>query len=427
MPRKIAPLSDIECRNAKPREKLYKMADGGGLYLEVSPTGGKHWRMKYYFGGKEKLLTIGPYPRIGLAAARKSREAAKDQIDAGLDPSGERKAQRLTAKLAANTTFEGVTREWFEREKQTWVESHGTRILRRFERDIFPHIGNRPIAALTTPEVLAVLRKIEERGAVETAHRAKWDCSQVFLYAIETGRAERNPVETMSRGALKLPATRNHAAIIDPQAIGQLMRAIRGYKGSQIVRAALQLAPLVFLRPGELRQAQWIEFDLDGTGRFGGTGPMWEVPNERMKRPKEEKQLSGGHLVPLSRQAEQILRELQLLTGGGRYLFPSPRTRERPLSDNGVLSALRRMGYTGEEMTGHGFRAMARTALAERVRVDERFIELQLAHAVRDSNGRAYNRASFLEERTQMMQDWADYLDGLAAGATVLPLQQAAA
>lgn len=424
MPRKATPLTDMECRNAKPREKLYKMSDGGGLYLEVTPTGGKHWRLKYYFLGRERLMSLGPYPRIALSTARKRRDEARERLEAGVDPGAEQQVLKLTAKLAANTTFEGVAREWFEREKLKWVETHAARVIRRFERDIFPHVGTRPISAITTPEILAVLRKIEERGAIETAHRAKWDCSQVFLYAIETGRAERNPTETMSRGALRQPAARNHAAIIDPQEIGQLMRAIRGYKGSEVVRAALQLAPLVFLRPGELRQAEWSEFDLEGTGRFSNAGPMWEVPNSRMKRPKEEKQLSGGHLVPLSRQAVELLRALYKLTGTGRYLFPSPRTKERPLSDNGVLSALRRMGYSGEEMTGHGFRAMARTALAERLKVDERFIELQLSHAVRDSNGRAYNRASFLEERTRMMQDWADYLEKLETGADVLPLRQ---
>jgi hypothetical protein len=262
MPRKATPLTDMECRNAKPREKLYKLTDGGGLYLEVTPAGGKHWRMKYYFVGKEKVLTIGPYPRINLSAARKKRDNARDQLDAGLDPAGERKAQLLTAKLAANTTFEGVAREWFGREKEKWVDTHAARVIRRFERDIFPHVGMRPIATITTPEILAVLRKIENRGALETAHRAKWDCSQVFLYAIETGRAERNPTETMSKGALKQPTVRNHAAVIKPKEIGQLIRAIRGYKGSEIVRAALQLAPLVFLRPGELRQAQWAEFGV---------------------------------------------------------------------------------------------------------------------------------------------------------------------
>lgn len=421
-------LTDVDCRNAKPKEKAYKLSDSGGLYLEVTPTGSKYWRWKYRFGGKEKRLAIGVYPRVGLKDARKQRDQARDMLDVGQDPSAEKRVQRLTVKLMANTTFEGVTREWFDREKQTWVDSHAARIIRRFERDIFPFLGNRPIADIATPEMLAVLRKIEERGAIETSHRAKWDCSQVFLYAIETGRAERNPIDGMSKGALKQPVARNLAAVVDPEGIGQLIRAIRGYQGSPVVRAALQLAPLVFLRPGELRQAQWAEFDLDGMGKFAAGGAaVWEVPNERMKRPKEEKELTGGHLVPLSRQAVQVLRDLHPLTGRGRYVFPSPRTPQRPLSDNGVLSALRRMGYSGDEMTGHGFRAMARTALAERLKVDERYIELQLAHAVRDANGRAYNRASFIEERTKMMQQWADYLDKLAAGADIVPIRSTAA
>jgi len=206
MPRKATPLTDMECRNAKPREKLYKMSDGGGLYLEVTPTGGKHWRLKYYFLGRERLMSLGPYPRIGLSTARKRRDEARERLEAGVDPGAEQQVLKLTAKLAANTTFEGVAREWFEREKLKWVETHAARVIRRFERDIFPHVGTRPISVITTPEILAVLRKIEERGAIETAHRAKWDCSQVFLYAIETGRAERNPTETMSRGALRQPA-----------------------------------------------------------------------------------------------------------------------------------------------------------------------------------------------------------------------------
>lgn len=417
-------LTDVDCRNAKAKEKAYKLSDSAGLYLEVTATGSKYWRWKYRFGGKEKRLAIGVYPRVSLKEARKQRDQARDMLDAGQDPSAEKKVQRLTSKLLANTTFEGVAREWFDREKQTWVDSHAARIIRRFERDIFPYLGSRPIADIATPEMLSVLRKIEERGAIETSHRAKWDCSQVFLYAIETGRAERNPIDGMSKGALKQPVARNLAAVVDPEGIGQLIRAIRGYQGSPVVRAALQLAPLVFLRPGELRQAQWAEFDLDGAGKFAAGGAaMWEVPNERMKRPKEEKELTGGHLVPLSRQAIQVLRDLYPLTGRGRYVFPSPRTPQRPLSDNGVLSALRRMGYSGDEMTGHGFRAMARTALAERLKVEERYIGLQLAHAVRDANGRAYNRASFIEERTKMMQQWADYLDRLAAGADIIPIR----
>lgn len=421
-------LTDVDCRNAKAKEKAYKLSDSAGLHLEVTPTGSKYWRWKYRFGGKEKRLAIGVYPRVSLKEARKQRDQARDMLDAGQDPSAEKKVQRLTAKLLVNTTFEGVAREWFDREKQTWVDSHAARIIRRFERDIFPFLGSRPIADIATPEMLSVLRKIEERGAIETSHRAKWDCSQVFLYAIETGRAERNPIDGMSKGALKQPVARNLAAVVDPEGIEQLIRAIRGYQGSPVVRAALQLAPLVFLRPGELQQAQWPEFDLDGAGKFAAGGAaMWEVPNERMKRPKEEKELAGGHLVPLSRQAVQVLRDLYPLTGRGRYVFPSPRTPQRPLSDNGVLSALRRMGYSGDEMTGHGFRAMARTALAERLKVEERYIELQLAHAVRDANGWAYNRASFIEERTKMMQQWADYLDRLAAGADIVPIRSTAA
>lgn len=420
-------LTDLDCKNAKPRDGKYKLADGNGLYLEVRPNGGRYFRFRYRFADKSKDLTIGTYPKVTLARARKVMHEAQLQLMDGIDPAAKKQVDKLTRQLMANTTFEGVAREWLAKMQARWVATHYDRIERRLERDIFPWLGNRPIAEITTPEVLAVLRKIEARGALETAKRAKQNCSQVFCYAVETGRAEKDPTALFSNSALALPEKANHAAIVDPAGISGLIRSIRGYEGSPVTRAALQLAPLVMLRPGELRQAEWSEFDFDGSLESYGK-PVWRIPTTRMKMPKEDKQQSEYHMVPLSRQALAILLELQKLTGEGRYVFPSPRTPKRPMSDNGVLSALRRMGYSKEEMTGHGFRAMARTAIEEQLHIDPKYVELQLAHAVKDANGRAYNRTKFLKERIDMMQRWADYLDALADSKdNVTPIRSTAA
>lgn len=418
MGRAIEKLRDLQCRQAKPKDKPYMLVDGGGLFLLVKPDGGRYWRWNYRHGGKQLTMAFGTYPDVSLSNARDEHQTARKQLAAGVDPMGERKRTKLVSRLAAVTDFEGIAREWFERERQNWVPSHGDRILRRLERDVFPWIGRRPISGITPPEMLAVLTKIQDRGAIETAHRAKWECSQVFRYAIETGRAERDPTDVFSAGALKTPVYRSHAAITDPAQFGTLLRAIDAYKGGQVVRGALQLAPLVFLRPGELRKAEWSEFDLDAG--------LWEVPAARMKRPKAEKIISGGHLVPLSSQAVAILRDLYKLTGAGKYVFPSPRTGERPMSDGAVLAALRSMGYSGDVMSGHGFRATARTMAVERLKVPAEWVELQLAHAVKDANGRAYNRVQWLPERTEMMQKWADYIDRLRKGGAVVPINKAA-
>lgn len=412
------PLTDTACRNAKPADKPRKLADGEGLYLLVKPTGAKYWRLKYRFAGKEKLLALGVYPEVTLAQAREERTKARELLRNGQDPATTRKLERLGVRNAGANTFEVLAREWFERRRETWVAAHADRILRRFERDIFPWIGARPVAEITVPEMLAVLRRIQERGAIETAHRARWDCSQVFMYAAETGRGDRNPAERFSREALRAPACRSHAAITDPAELGRLLRAVEAYKGGAVVRAALRLQALLWVRPGELRNARWEEFDLDGA--------VWEIPAARMKRPKAEKLISSAHLVPLSRQAVGVLRELHALTGPEGYVFPSPRTRSRPMSENAVLVALRSMGYSREEVTGHGFRATARTLAVERLRIPAEYVELQLAHAVKDANGRAYNRVQWIDERTAMMQQWADYLDRLATGAQVVPITSVA-
>jgi integrase len=399
-------LTDAAVRKAKPETKPYKMADGGGMYLEVMPNGSKYWRMKYRHSGKEKRLAFGVYPDVPLTLARERRENARKLLATDVDPGEHRKAVNAAKVERAGNSFEVIAREWFAKQSATWTENHGSRIIQRLERDVFPWIGGRPIAEITAPDLLAVLRRIESRGAVETAHRAHQNCGQVFRYAIATGRAERDPSPDL-KGALPPVKQTHHAAITDPKAIGELLRAIDDYHGHFVTKCALRLAPLFFVRPGELRKAEWIEFDLDKA--------EWNIPAERMK-------MRTPHLVPLCDQALKILSELQPLTGQSRFVFPGARTNGRPMSDNAVLAALRRMGFAKDEMSGHGFRAMARTILDEVLQVRPDYIEHQLAHAVRDPNGRAYNRTAHLVERKKMMQLWADYLDGLKTGAEVIPL-----
>ena len=409
-------LSDTQIRAAKAGMKPIRLYDERGLYLEVTPNGGRWWRFKYRFGGKEKLLSMGTYPDTGLKAARERRDRARALLEDGVDPSDVRRAEKESRSEAAVNSFEAVAREWHATIHSAQVSAgHAARTLIRLEQDVFPWLGGLPIGEIMAPQLLQAMRRVEARGAIETAHRALQACGQVFRYAIATGRAERDPTPDLL-GALKPVLVQHMAAITDPKRVGELLRAIESYKGMPITRAALQLAPLVFVRPGELRKAEWIEFDLDAA--------EWRIPAVRMKRTKQEKLSGVDHVVPLSSQAMAVLRELHPLTGQGQYLFPSPRTSERPMSDNGVLSALRRMGFPSDEMTGHGFRAMARTLLAERLNVDEAIIEAQLAHAVKDSLGRAYNRTQFLEQRRSMLQTWADYLDKLREGAEVIPIRR---
>lgn len=408
-------LTDLACKNAKAKERQYKLADGNSLFLEVRKNGGRYFRWRYLYAGKERTLTIGAYPKVSLLEARKAAQVARDKLNAGTDPAAQKQIEKLTLKLIVNTTFKSIAEEWIKKMTTRWSPGHAERTKRRLELDVYPDLGNRPISEISTPEMLAVLQKIEARGALETAKRVKQNCSQVFCYAVETGRAKADPTALFSNAALAVPEKRNHSAITDPAGVAGLIRSIRDYEGTKVVRAALQLAPLVMLRPGELRMAEWDEFDLDGSGRIDTYGaPMWRIPVARMKLSKEDKQQSEYHLVPLSKQAVKILKDLQKLTGKGKYVFPSPRTSERPMSDNGVLSALRRMGYTKDEMTGHGFRAMARTGVEEHLHIDPKYVELQLGHAVKDANGRAYNRTKFIKERIDMMQKWADYLDQVA-------------
>lgn len=388
-------LTDTTIRNAKPGQKPVKLFDERGLFLIVTPTGGKWWRLKYRFEGKEKLLSLGTYPDVSLKDARDRRDTARKHLADGIDPSANRKAQKSLREGQAANSFEAVSREWYEKNSRNWVDSHGSRIIRRLERDIFPNLGKRPIAEIAPPELLQVIRRIEDRGALETAHRALGNCGQVFRYAVATGRAARDPSADL-RGALPPVKGEHFAAVTEPQQAGEILRAIDAYQGTATVSCALRLAPLVFVRPGELRAAEWAHIDLDAA--------EWRYTVTKTGTP---------HIVPLSTQAIAILREIHPLTGAGRFVFPSARAGSRPMSDNAILAAMRRMGIGKEEMSGHGFRAMARTILDEVMGVRPDLIEHQLAHAVKDPNGRAYNRTAHLAERRKMMQQWADYLDKL--------------
>ena len=406
MPKRIMSLTDVKIAKAKPQKKPQTMFDGGGLYLLITPTGGKLWRFKYRFEGKEKLLALGAYPEISLADARERRAIARKQLANGIDPAFVKKAQRQAA-TEETETFEVVAREWHTKFTPTWAASHANTTISRMERDLFPWIGKRPISEIKAPELLGALRRVESRGALESARRLKIIAGQVFRYAVATGRAERDPSDDL-RGALATPTEKHHAAIIDPKEVAPLLRVIEGYQGTFVVKCALRLAPMFFVRPGELRHAEWAEVDLDEA--------VWSLPTSKMK-------MGQAHIVPLCSQAIEILTELKELTGGGRYVFPSERSDSRPMSENAILAALRRMGYDKNTMTGHGFRAMARTILDEVLQIRPDLIEHQLAHTVRDPNGRAYNRTSHLAERRKMMQTWANYLDGLKQGATVIPFK----
>ena len=407
MPKRIAPLSDTQISKAKPQNKDVKMFDGGGLFLLITPTGGKLWNFKYRFGGKEKKLSFGAYPAITLADARQRREDAKKLLANGVDPGETKKAQKAAQGDQDMNTFEVIAREWHSKFAHTWVASHAQHKLERLEKNVFPWLGKRPIKEITAPEVLEVLRRLESRGILDTAHRVRFECSSIFRYAIATGRTDRDPVADL-KGALPPVKNGHHAAPTDPKAVVPLLRAIDGFEGSFVVKCALQLAPILFVRPGELRAAEWSEIDLDSA--------EWNIPAAKMK-------MKVAHLVPLPRQAIEILRELQPLTSHSKYVFPGHRSPLRCMSENAVNAGLRRMGFEKSEITGHGFRAMARTILDEVLQVRPDYIEHQLAHAVKDPNGRAYNRTAHLPERKKMMQTWADYLDGLKIGAKVIPLR----
>ena len=410
MPKRITPLSDIQVRTAKPQGKEFKLMDGFGLYLLVTPTNGKLWRFDYRYGDKRKVIAFGAYPALSLADARQRREDAKKLLANSIDPGEMKKSIKQTKIALEENSFEIIAHEWHTKFSGQWSEGHALTIMDRLKRDVFPWLGSIPISEIKPVDILAVLRRVEGRGALETAHRIRTICGQVLRYAVATGRAERDIAADL-RGALPPVREKHHAALTYPKEVAELLRAIDSFAGTFHVQCALKLAPMLFVRPGELRQMEWAEIDFDEE--------RWNIPAEKMK-------MKIPHIVPLSRQAMAILRELQPLTGFGKYVFPNHRTPLRPMTDNAINAALRRMGYTSEDQTGHGFRAMARTILDEVLQVRPDYIEHQLAHAVKDPNGRAYNRTAHLVERKKMMQLWADYLDGLKAGAKVIPIIRAA-
>jgi integrase len=383
-------------RGLKSTGKVQKHPDGDGLYLYVSPTGGKLWRLDYRYEGKRKTLSMGAYPVVTVADARARRHEAKRQLAQGIDPCAHKQAAKASARAEITDTYEIIAREWFAKYAPCWSESNKVKVLARQVNYIFPFIGAKNIRDVSAPELLSALRHIEKRGSLDTAHRALQDCSRIFRYAVATGRGERDTAADL-RGALPPAKGSSFATITDPKEVGALLRAIEAYSGGIVVACALRLASLVFVRPGELRRAEWAEFNLENA--------EWRIPAERMK-------MRQVHIVPLSRQAIAILRELHPFTGGGRFLFPSPRGDDRPLSDVALLAALRRMGYSKEQMTVHGFRSMASTLLNEQG-YNRDWIERQLAHGERNSIRAAYNYAEYLPERRRMMDEWGNYLESL--------------
>jgi integrase len=393
-------LTKLLIDNTKPDSKPRRLSDGRGMYLEIAPAGGRWWRFKYRLAGKERRISLGVYPDVSLAEARDRREQARKQVAAGIDPADQRRAEKIALVERTENTFDAVAREWFAVLSPKWVATHSNKVIGRLEKDLVPWLGTRQIREITAPEVLSVLRRIASRGADETARRALQDCGRVFRYAVATGRADRDPTRDLA-GALAPRAVVHLPSITEPKAVGALMRAIEDYQGNFVTRCAMRLAPLVFTRPGELRKAEWAEFDFEHA--------EWRLPKERMKMREQ-------HIVPLSRQAVAILRDLQPLTGRSQFVFPSVRTRLRPMSDNTVNAGLRRLGYGKEEMTGHGFRSTASTLLNEQGWSRDA-IERQLAHGERDAVRAAYNYAEHLPERRRMMQAWSDYLDTLRTEA----------
>ncbi|HEY4291836.1 tyrosine-type recombinase/integrase [Luteibacter sp.] len=399
-------LTDVKIRALKPRANIYRVADANGLCLEVRPSGSKLWRYRYRHAGNASMLPLGEYPATSLADARAERDKARALVRGGVNPANAVRAARAAKMESTANTFAAIAGEFLnKRSKEGMGAGSVARDMRMIEKDLIG-LSHLPVTEITAPVLLAALRKLEQRGVLETAHRARGFAGRVFRYAIATGRAERDPSADL-RGALVQPQTRHFASITDPARIGELLRAIEIYKGSPVTIAALKLAPLVFVRPGELRKARWADLNLDVS--------EWRYVASKTNTP---------HIVPLAHQAVAVLRDLQPLTGRSEFVFPSIRSLRRPMSENTVNSALRYMGFDGETMCGHGFRAMARTVLDEVLHFRPDYIEHQLAHAVRDPNGRAYNRTAHLPERRKMMQSWADYLDGLRLGAKVIPFER---
>ena len=426
MARNLIP-SDATIKAIRLGDARKRLADGDGLFLLLFVKGGAHgWRFNYTFHGRRKTLSLGTYPDTALAIARRKADAARQLVADDLDPSQKRKAERAgyaqdrianereAQGLPPLDSFEAVAREWFAVKRDGWAASYADKIIARLDADVFPWIGRVPVGSVTPPQLLKVMRRIEARGVVETAHRALRDSSQVLRYAVATGKANTNSALDL-KGALRRADPKHFPAIIEPKRFGELLRACDNYAATPVVRAALKLAPMLLLRPGEFRFAEWSEIDLDTA--------MWTVPAMRMKRELRAKLHGAPHLVPLPKQAVAVLGELRSLTGSGPLVFRGERHHDRAMSENTINAALRAMGFPADEVTGHGFRATARTMLHERLGFDPNVIEAQLAHSVRDSLGRAYNRTEFVEQRRKMLQAWADYLDQLRLGAPVVRLK----
>lgn len=400
-------LTEKECKNATcPADrKRARFTDASGLYLEVSPTGSKRWFLKIYGDGKESRLALGSYPSVSLSAARLARDRVKVGKAEGVDPiEARRQAKKKTETVEPTSTFKAIANEWFGKQRKMWSETHADRCYRQLERDLFPLLGGIGIEEIKAPKLLEAIRFIEKRGAYETASRALMLCGQVWRYAVASGIIERD-ITVDLKGALTPYRGKHFAAIVDPEEFGKLLIAIDNYHGGVVVKSALRLAPLVFQRPGELRGARWEEVNFDES--------MWTIPAQRMKRGVHGKEYGDPHIVPLSKQALEIFKFLYAYTGNGEFCFPSPKSKERPISENSVRTALLALGYSSDRHTWHGFRASARTMLDEQLEVDILVIESQLAHAVKDANGRAYNRTKYIKQRSAMMQSWADYLDTL--------------
>ncbi len=403
MPKRIRPLSATQVKTAKPKNKSYKLSDGRSLYLLVTPSGGKLWRMDYRFDAKRKTLSLKSYPDITLADARKARDDAHRLIANGIDPNEVKKSKKVF-KQEKSETFKVIAIEWHTVFKGKWTEKHSERLLTRLEQDFFPFLGDIPIKEIKAPALLEVLRRVEIRS-VEQAHKLRGTCNQIFQYAIASGRIESNPAAGL-QGILRPIKHKHMAAPTEPKAVAQLLRAIDGFTGSFVVKCALQLAPMLFVRPGELRKAEWSEINFEKA--------EWSIPAHKMK-------MKQPHLVPLSTQAVAVLKKIHLLTGAGQYVFPSRNSPLKPMSDNTINASLRRLGFDKDEISGHGFRAMARTMIHEILHFNPDAIEAQLAHAVPDRLGRAYNRTQHLVERQKMMQEWTNYLDSLKETAKVIP------
>jgi integrase len=409
-------LTEISCKSSTctPDKARTRFTDAGGLYLEVTPNGSKRWFWKYRIDGKEKRLALGAYPAVRLKQVRMDRDDARKLLAQGRDPAQQRQLAKATARVTAATTYEKVAREFLAMKQKEWSEAHATKWIRLQEANLFPWVGSLPLSDITAPLLLDTLRRVENRGKNETAHSLRQYAGQVFRYGIATGRCSHDPAHAL-RGALQAVIVKHMGAILEPNRAGELLRAIDAYHGHPTTREALLLSALLFQRPGNIRQMEWAWLDLDAA--------LLTIPAASMKRTKQDKLNGKPHLVPLAQQAVACIKRMQPLTGHGRYVFPSLLTGERPMSDNTVNTALRRMGYSNSEMTAHGFRAMARTILGEHLDTDADVIEAQLAHGKSGPLGAAYDRTTYMAQRRKMMTDWADYLDKLRASADVIPLR----